>query len=28
VVSNIVKFDDPVDPPKKRGIIFASGCLV
>ena len=27
VVSNIVKFDDPVDPPKKRGIIFASDCL-
>ena len=26
-VSNIVKFNDPVDPPKKRGIVFASGCL-
>jgi len=28
VVSNIVKFNDPFDPPRQRGIIFASGCLV
>ena len=28
VVKNIVKFDKPIDPPSKRGIIFASGCLV
>jgi hypothetical protein len=28
VVSNVVKFNIPVDPPNKRGIIFASECLV
>ena len=28
IVSNIVKFNSPLDPPSKRGIIFASGCLV
>ena len=28
VVSNIKKFDKPVDPPNKRGIIFTSGCNV
>lgn len=28
VVSNIKKFDEPVDPPPKRGIIFTSGCNV
>lgn len=28
VVNNIVKFDNPFDPPRQRGIIFASGCLV
>jgi hypothetical protein len=27
VVSKIVKFDEPVDPPKKRGIIYAAGCM-
>lgn len=27
VVSNIVKFDKPIDPPRKRGIIFARDCL-
>lgn len=26
VVSNIVKFDNPKDAPKKRGIIFSNGC--
>lgn len=26
VVSNIRKFDKPVNPPKRRGIIFSSGC--
>lgn len=28
VVSKIVKFDEPVDPPKKRGIIFTQDCLI
>lgn len=28
VVSNVKVFDDPVDAPKKRGIIFASGCCL
>lgn len=26
VVSKIVKFDEPVEPPKKRGIIFTKNC--
>ena len=28
VVSNIVKFDKPLDPPAKRGIIFVSNCNI
>lgn len=28
VVSNVKVFNVPIDPPKKRGIIFTSGCLV
>lgn len=28
VVSNIKKFEEPVDAPKKRGIIFTKGCDV
>jgi len=28
VVSNISKFDEPVDPPRKRGIIFTGGCSI
>lgn len=27
VVSNINFFNQPVDPPKRRGIIFTKGCL-
>lgn len=27
VVSDIVKFDDPVDAPKNRGIVFTSNCI-
>lgn len=26
VVSNTVMFDHPLDPPKRRGIIFSSNC--
>lgn len=26
VVSNVTKLENPVDPPKKRGIIFVNGC--
>jgi hypothetical protein len=28
VVSNIEKFNSPIDPPIKRGIIFVSNCLI
>jgi len=28
VVSNITKFENPVDPPKKRGIIYVKNCKV
>ena len=28
VVSNIVKFDDYIDPPTKKGIVFATGCVI
>ena len=28
VVSNITKFENPVDPPKKRGIIYVKDCIV
>jgi hypothetical protein len=28
VVSNINKFNNPIDPPAKRGIIFVSNCLI
>lgn len=28
VVSNIKKFDEPVDFPSKKGIIFTTGCKV
>jgi predicted transcriptional regulator len=28
VVSNIEKFNKPLDPPIKRGIIFVSNCLI
>lgn len=28
VVSNIEKFNNPIDPPIKRGIIFVSNCLI
>jgi hypothetical protein len=28
VVSDFTKFDKPLDPPVKRGIIFASNCLI
>lgn len=28
VVSNVKPFKNPVDPPKRRGIIFSKGCLI
>lgn len=28
VVSQIKKLDRPVDPPRKRGIIYAKGCMI
>jgi hypothetical protein len=28
VVSNINKFDKPIDPPRSRGIIFVSNCVI
>lgn len=28
VVSDIKKFDNPISPPKKRGIVFTKNCLV
>lgn len=28
VVSKIKKLDHPVDPPRKRGIIYAKGCKI
>lgn len=28
VVTNIEKFDKPVDPPRKRGIIFTRNCSI
>jgi hypothetical protein len=28
VVSNITKFENPADPPKKRGIIYVKNCKV
>jgi hypothetical protein len=26
VVSNVTKFKNPIDPPKRRGIIFTRNC--
>lgn len=28
VVKDVVKFDQLIEPPKKRGIVFSTGCLV
>jgi len=28
VVSNITKFENPIEPPKKRGIIYVKDCQV
>jgi hypothetical protein len=28
IVKQIVKFDKPVEPPKKRGIVFSKDCIV
>lgn len=28
VVSNVTKFKKPIDPPKRRGIIFTKGCNI
>ena len=27
VVSDVIKFDNPVDPPTKKGIVFTNNCL-
>jgi hypothetical protein len=28
IVSSLERFDDPIDPPKRRGIIFTKGCEI
>jgi hypothetical protein len=28
IVQSVTKLDNPVDPPSKRGIIYAKGCLL
>jgi hypothetical protein len=28
VISDVIKFDKPIDPPQKRGIIFTSNCHI
>jgi len=28
VVSSVERFDNPIDPPKRRGIIFTKGCKI